>query len=110
MFIACFSFVDYAVNTIKKKNNYLEVWMSVYVLGAECVEDVCAFLISVSSSFRIKNFKFTQGEFFSDLEGEIDVDSTLAELVELALKVDDGHAIVESLRRRGYAGGKVTPI
>ncbi|MBV4513791.1 hypothetical protein [Pseudomonas kurunegalensis] len=84
--------------------------MSGFLFGAECVEDVCAFLMVVSSKLRIKSFQFSQGEFFSDLEGEIDVDSTLAELVELALKVDDGHAIVESLRRRGYAGGKVTYI
>lgn len=75
--------------------------MSGFLFGAECVEDVCAFLMAVSAKFRIKSFQFSQGEFFSDLEGEIDVDSTLAELAGLELKVDDGHAIVESLREEG---------
>lgn len=84
--------------------------MTEFLFGAECVEDVCAFLMVVSSKLRIKSFQFSQGEFFSDLEGKIDIDSTLAEPVALALKVDDGHAIVESLQKRGYGCSKVTSI
>lgn len=72
--------------------------MSVFVFSAECVEDVCGFLMAISFRHRIKNFQFSQGGVFPDLDGKIEVDCALSELIELAHQVDDGHVIVESLR------------
>ncbi|HGY2299952.1 TPA: hypothetical protein ACNV18_005812 [Pseudomonas putida] len=81
--------------------------MSVFAFSAECVEDVCGFLMGISFRHRIKNFQFSQGEVFPDLDGKIEVDCALSELIELALQLDDGHVIVESLRLNS---GKVVKV
>lgn len=77
--------------------------MAVFKFEAECVEQACEFLTVVSYSFRICNLQFSQGRVFTDLEGEVEVDSTLSELIGFARQVDDGHAIVESLRLKNVS-------
>lgn len=81
--------------------------MSPFVFRVESVEELCEFLMKISCGFRIKSFRCWQDEAFTDLEAELHVDCTLSELMRLALQVDDGHLIVETLKRESTRMGRV---
>ena len=76
--------------------------MTLYYFRAECIGDVCSYLKLVGEQFRIEECKLKQDPVFPDVDVSLAVETGLAELLDLARKVEDGHVIVESLMIKNH--------
>lgn len=78
--------------------------MEKFSFRAECVEDVCSYLVLVGGNFRIEECKIKQDPVFPDVDVNLCVEAGITELRRLARRVEDGHVIVESLVAGSHFG------
>lgn len=64
---------------------------------AECIGDVCDYLRHVGAQFRIQHLNLIQDECYPDVEAQLVVSASSAELKAIAREIEDAHIIEESL-------------